>query len=110
LQRDGTWSQESSFRIPLIDNYRYADLTSDGTVVIGDYQNATTPPEIFRYLRGAMTAMIIARLNPQFDQLTLAPAQTIQWQTSTGFGVEGFLFTPPGTIRETLSSGHPDEA
>ena len=94
-ERDGVWSQDSSFWIPLADNYRFADLASDGVTVVGDYQNATTPPEVFRFVKGENAVRIIARLNPQFDLLTLAPMQTIQWQTSTGFEINGFLFTPP---------------
>src|SRR6202044_3850527 len=97
-RRDGVWSQASSFRIPLPDNYRFAELASDGTVVVGDHQNATTPPEVFRFLKGEKGVRIIARLNPQFDLLTLAPMQTIEWQTSTGFEIEGLLFTPPGYV------------
>lgn len=97
-QRNGQWTRDSSFPIPLPDNYRFAELASDGSIVVGDYQNATTPPEIFRFAKGQNGILTIARLNPQFDLLTLAPVQKIQWETSTGFPIEGFLFTPPAYI------------
>ena len=97
-EQDGKWSQTSSFQIPLHDNYRFAELASDGTLVVGDYQNATTPPEIFRFVKGQNNVQIVSRLNPQFDLQTLAPVQMTHWKTSTGFEIEGFLFTPPGYV------------
>ena len=43
--------------------------------------------------------MVLARLDPQFDGLTLAPAEPIHWKNSEGLRVDGMLLTPPGYIK-----------
>jgi dipeptidyl aminopeptidase/acylaminoacyl peptidase len=63
---------------------------------VDDYQNAATAPEIFLFHRGQDSVQILSKLNPQIDDLSLAPMQQIQWTTSTGYQVDGYLFTPPG--------------
>lgn len=99
LLRNGSWIQRSSFRVALQDFYRFSELASDGDTVVGDHQNAMTPPEVFRFNRTTGKVVLIARLNPQFDFLSLAPIQEIGWTTSTGYGVRGFLFLPPQYIK-----------
>jgi dipeptidyl aminopeptidase/acylaminoacyl peptidase len=41
---------------------------------------------------------VVAQVDPQFDTLTLAPSQSIQWKTSTGYSVEGLLLLPPDYV------------
>jgi dipeptidyl aminopeptidase/acylaminoacyl peptidase len=93
-------------QIPLVNAYRFAELSSDGETVVGDYQNAETAPEIFLFRHGQEAIQILARLNPQIAELSLAPMRQIQWTTSTGYVVDGYLFTPPGYrqgVRDSLS-------
>ena len=97
--RAGKWMEISSLRIPLPDYYRFAELASDGNIAVGDYQNAVTPPEIFLFEKGVDSVALIAKLNPQFDSLSLAPMQKVDWTTSTGYEVHGFLFTPPRYVK-----------
>jgi len=80
--------------------YRFAELASDGVRVIGDYEDSSTPPELFQYAVGHESVSIIDKLNPEFDGLTIAPAEAIHWETSTGYEVSGTLLLPPGYDRE----------
>jgi dipeptidyl aminopeptidase/acylaminoacyl peptidase len=97
-RRDGIWIQTHTVQIPLNDPYRYGQLATDGRRLIGDYQNATTPPEIFEYNDGDSNATILAQLDPQFDALEIAPMRRISWTTATGYEIHGFLFTPPDYV------------
>lgn len=90
------WRQTSSLKIPLRNPFRFSEIASNGREVVGDYQNAATPPEIFSFRSDRGEVSIIARLDPQFDHLSLANSKEIHWTTSTGYHVEGFLFVPPG--------------
>ncbi len=90
------WRQISSFELPLKDYFRFSEIASNGSTVMGDYQNSYTPPQIYSFKPGDTRVSILTKLNPQFDGLTLAPAKPVQWSTSTGYKVEGFLFVPPG--------------
>jgi dipeptidyl aminopeptidase/acylaminoacyl peptidase len=93
------WSENRVIQIPLTDPYRYSQLATDGTLVIGDYQNATTPPELFEYQMTKQSVTTIARLNPQFDTLQVAPMKPVSWTTETGYDVHGFLFVPPNYVK-----------
>jgi dipeptidyl aminopeptidase/acylaminoacyl peptidase len=95
LFQDGAWSEVSSFSIPLPHFYRFATLASDGHYVVGDYQTFTTPPELFLYKIGDPNTKILAKLNPQFEHLSIAPVEEISWVTSTGYRIEGALLVPP---------------
>ena len=90
------WNVISSSRIPLANMYRLAQFASDGRRVVGDYQNISTPPELFQYSLGGKSALPIAKLNPQFDSLILAHAQTLQWKSASGYEISGTLLLPPG--------------
>lgn len=96
LRENGQWKETDSFQIPLPDYYRFAEIASDGKTVIGDHQNAATAPEIFLFRRSESRVEIADRLNPQLDHLSLAPLQPVRWTTSTGYEIQGFVFTPPG--------------
>jgi dipeptidyl aminopeptidase/acylaminoacyl peptidase len=97
-RRADGWSQSRTLHIPLDDPYRYSQLATDGHHVIGDYQNATTPPEIFEFEEGEQNVTILTRLNPQFGALRIASMRRIAWRTVTGYEVHGFLFTPPDYV------------
>jgi len=94
-ERNGIWSAASSFDIPLSNYFRFGEVASDGIAVAGDYENAMTPPELFLFDSENKKVDVLARLNPQFDRLTLAPMREIKWTTETGYQVDGFLFVPP---------------
>lgn len=96
LQQNGAgWSKESTFAIPTATPLRQTRLASDGEHFIGEYQDIATPPELFKYLRGNNGVQIISKLNPQMQKVVFAKAQTVRWRTSTGYGIQGVLFTPP---------------
>jgi dipeptidyl aminopeptidase/acylaminoacyl peptidase len=97
-RREGKWTEESHVSIPLKDLYRFASLASDGRYIVGGYENPTTPPELFLYRIGEREATIVAKLNEEFDHLTLAPVEEIHWQASPGYSVDGLLYMPPDYV------------
>jgi dipeptidyl aminopeptidase/acylaminoacyl peptidase len=99
-REDGRWKERSEVVLPTPRNDRHASLAGNLTHIVGDYQNTTTPPEIFSYTRGQNEVKVLAKLNPQFDVLTIAPAEQVRWKTSEGLEVSGLLFTPPGYTKD----------
>jgi len=89
------WRDERDAHLPLSDFPKMAQLASDENRIFGEYQQITIPPEIFSYELGNPQIKILQKLNPQFDQLTLASTEKIQWKTSSGYVVTGMLFLPP---------------
>jgi dipeptidyl aminopeptidase/acylaminoacyl peptidase len=86
------WQQVSSFQIPVQMGNQVA---TDGNYVVGDFNNTLTPPQLFLYRPGDKQVQVFAKLNPQFDQLTLAQAKEVHWKTSSGFDATGLLLLPP---------------
>src|SRR5260370_23474164 len=76
-------------------------MSSNGQYIVGDYQDATTPPELFEYDLGKNSLRIIAKLNPQLDKAALSPYQNIHWTMPDGYDVSGILFTPANYKRDT---------
>jgi len=95
VHKDNSWHQDESAVIPLPDLYRFAQMTTNGTYVAGEYQSAMVPPEIFLYPSDGKSVEVLQKLNPQFENLLLAPVEKIHWSTDTGYVVDGFLFIPP---------------
>jgi dipeptidyl aminopeptidase/acylaminoacyl peptidase len=96
LRQQGTnWEEKEAFRIPLSDLSPYSSLATDGSRVIGDYQNASTAPQLFEYDPKTAQLKVIAKLNPQVDELALPQIKRIQWTTSTGYKADGVLLLPP---------------
>ncbi len=95
--RAGQWDCSSSFRIPSPGLLR--EVASNGNIVIGDVEAPTDPPDLFLYRAGEAHPATFAELDPQFNHLTLAPVERVQWKTSTGYSVHGFLFLPPNYIK-----------
>jgi dipeptidyl aminopeptidase/acylaminoacyl peptidase len=89
----GEWSRASSMRIPIPGLWR--EIASDGTNVVGDVEAPAIPPRLFTYRLGKPEATVFTEIDPQFRNLTLAPVKQIQWKTSTGYPIRGFLFLPP---------------
>ncbi|NYF91390.1 prolyl oligopeptidase family serine peptidase [Tunturiibacter empetritectus] len=89
------WEESSQIHLPLQGLFRNAGLASDGRSVVGDYESPATPPELFSYKEDEEQVQILAKLNPQFDELTLAPIKEVQWETSTGYRASGILLLPP---------------
>jgi dipeptidyl aminopeptidase/acylaminoacyl peptidase len=94
-RRGDAWQMGKEFRIPLSNFYRFSSLTSNGQTILGDYQNPATPPELFLEDTTTNTIGVFAKLNPEFDNLTIAPTKAVEWTTSTGVNIHGLLFYPP---------------
>jgi hypothetical protein len=95
---DGKWIDVSSFQIPINVG---TELASDGIHVIGDFNDTETPPQLFAYQVGQKEVHVFAKLNPQFENLTLAHPEEVHWQTSTGFDASGLLLLPIGYLKGT---------
>lgn len=93
---DGKWRENGSFRIPVRVDIQVA---TDGKYVIGDFNDTTTPPQLFIYRPGDSDVRVFARLNPETNGLTLAQPREVHWKTSTGFNASGLLLLPPDYVR-----------
>jgi dipeptidyl aminopeptidase/acylaminoacyl peptidase len=89
------WVETSSLRVPLPEFSPNGPLTTDGTRFIGEYQEASTAPQLFKYDSATSQLKVIVRLNPEADEFILPQMQRIQWTTATGFHADGLLLIPP---------------
>jgi dipeptidyl aminopeptidase/acylaminoacyl peptidase len=94
-RKEKRWIEKSSFQIPLLGSSANGPLTTDGSHYIGEYQQASTPPELFEYDAGTLQSRVIVKLNPEAEQFVLPQTRRIQWTTSTGFRADGVLLLPP---------------
>jgi dipeptidyl aminopeptidase/acylaminoacyl peptidase len=97
----GEWKQISNAEIPITNYYRFSiqDLaTSDGTLFVGTYQTPGIPQDVFSFVSTQNKLQVVTKLNPQFEELKIAPFEKIDWKTSTGFSASGFLFMPPDYV------------
>jgi dipeptidyl aminopeptidase/acylaminoacyl peptidase len=93
---EGGWRQVAEFVIPLPDFYPWGHLATDGVHIVGDYQNLTHAPAMFNYTLGHEAAEIFAKLNPLFDDVSLAAVESIHWKMPTGYDANAILLVPPG--------------
>lgn len=91
------WREELALRVPLT-KLDFRGVAVRGDYVVGEFNDAETPPEIFSWRRGQDRVEVLSLLNPQFASLTLAPTKELTWTTSAGYKVKGFLFVPPSYI------------
>jgi dipeptidyl aminopeptidase/acylaminoacyl peptidase len=94
VRQGGEWKSAGSFEVPL-PLHATAVAASD-RYVIGSFNDLTVPPELFSYEIKSKDLIVLERLNPQFDHLTLAKPIEVHWQTSEGFNAYGILLLPPG--------------
>jgi len=95
-RKDGEWRITGSWHLPF--RASASRVTADETHIIGPFDNKTTPPQLFIFNLADSTAQVFAKLNPQFDHLTLAQPREIHWKTSTGFDASGVLLLPPDYV------------
>lgn len=91
-RRESAWQDIASWESPVDLGPQVA---TDGRYVIGDLSDTATPPELFIHHLDEKQVHVFAKLNPQFDALTLAQSQEVHWKTSTGFDATGLLLLPP---------------
>jgi dipeptidyl aminopeptidase/acylaminoacyl peptidase len=89
------WTQTGQVGFPAALSFRNGPIAGNAEVVVGDYENPSTPPGLFVFRLADQVLEQKFSLNPQFDHLTLAPIREVQWDTSTGYHVSGLLFIPP---------------
>lgn len=93
-KQDGKWQASSSINIPLQDFYRYSRITGTFSSMVGEYQNVSTPPDLFVLNQATGTVRMLTHLNPQIDSLELAPYKKVEWSSSDGEKHGGFLLMP----------------
>ena len=91
----GAWMERGFIEIPF---KHLAQVATNGRVVLGSYSDTVTPPQLFAYWPDAKSAKTFAVLNPQFDNLTLAPPKEVHWETSAGYKLSGVLLLPPDYV------------
>ncbi|ADV84377.1 prolyl oligopeptidase family serine peptidase [Terriglobus saanensis] len=89
------WKEVGRAGFPAALSFRNGPIAGNAEVVVGDYENPSTPPGLFVFRLADQVLEQKISLNPQFDHLTLAPIREVQWDTSTGYHVSGLLFIPP---------------
>jgi hypothetical protein len=96
-RKGGRWKTQSPIVIPVRAqrSRNYTALATDGRNVVGDYEDAATPPEVFIYSIGQTSIHVLATLNPEFNQLQIAPTRAFSWRTSDGYQLHGTLWLPP---------------
>jgi dipeptidyl aminopeptidase/acylaminoacyl peptidase len=91
----GQWRHLATKQIPFPDAAPYSQITSDGERAVMEYENAGTAPELVAFDLSSSHSWILAKFNPQVDNLILPQARPITWTTSTGYTAEGMLLLPP---------------
>jgi dipeptidyl aminopeptidase/acylaminoacyl peptidase len=91
--RNGSWVKTESTKVPL--QLTVAPIAANQEYAIGEYSNATTPPELFDYIFGKQDVDVFAKMNPQFDHLSIAKPIEVEWKTPEGFEAKGTLLLPP---------------
>jgi len=94
-RQDGRWQTKATYSIPLAGS---SQLATNGRILVGSYSDPQTPPELFEGSLGASDVHVFSKLNPEFDNLTIAPTKEVHWRTATGFQVTGLLLLPPGYV------------
>jgi dipeptidyl aminopeptidase/acylaminoacyl peptidase len=97
-RRSREWQAISSWQLPLRVG---AQVATAGNYVIAASSDTNTPPQLFVYRPGEQRAQVFAKLNPQFDGLTLAHPEEVRWRTSTGFEASGLLLLPTNYAKGT---------
>lgn len=95
-RKNGRWWEVSSFQVPVQVGDQVA---TDGKYVVGEHDDTVTPPQLFTYQPGQKQVQVFAKLNPQFEELTLAHTEEVHWKTSTGFDASGLLLLPPDYVK-----------
>jgi dipeptidyl aminopeptidase/acylaminoacyl peptidase len=96
LKQNGSrWDEKASFQIPLPYLSLRSQLITDGTRFFGDYQDVSTPPQLFEYSTRTASVTVLVKLNPQVNDFLLPQVKRIHWKTSTGFQADGVLLLPP---------------
>jgi dipeptidyl aminopeptidase/acylaminoacyl peptidase len=90
------WKNVETSPIPLPDASPYSPLSSDGSNIVMEYESSDIAPQLVAFDRSSSRTRIVAKFNPQVDNLILPKTERISWTTSTGFTAKGLLLLPPG--------------
>ena len=71
-------------------------MTDDGMNIAYVHENPRMPPEVALLNARNMIPILLTRLNPQVESLTLGQVETIKWASNDGTEIEGLLVYPVG--------------
>lgn len=91
----GVWRRTGASHLSLDSGSHFWSLVSDGSSIIAEQEGPTLPPELIWYKPGMQQSTSLAKLDPQFDSLSLASARRVEWTTSIGYKIGGLLLLPP---------------
>jgi dipeptidyl aminopeptidase/acylaminoacyl peptidase len=69
-------------------------LSSDGETIGIICTNPYSPPEVWAGSTADGQLSQLSHLNPQLDNVQLAPMESIYWQSNDGLRIDGWLLTP----------------
>jgi dipeptidyl aminopeptidase/acylaminoacyl peptidase len=91
---EGAWREVERRTLPESNGSWYRFVTSNGAKIIGVHESVSTPEDVFMYQPGDSQIHRLSDLNPQLRSLQFAPVEKVNWTTSEGLKVDGFLFMP----------------
>jgi dipeptidyl aminopeptidase/acylaminoacyl peptidase len=93
--RDGEWNKAATIPLPVSDG-SFSSLQSDGKTVLGVYQTAMIPPDLFLLDLKSGKWALLTDLNPDYGEIELGRVEPIAWTNRYGSDCGGFLIKPVG--------------
>ncbi len=97
LYRVDTQTGATKDAVPVPEHLSAFHFTPDYRWAACVRQSITTPPEIARVELATGQVKALTHLNPELDDVALAPATTRKWRNRFGHESNGFLFLPTET-------------
>jgi dipeptidyl aminopeptidase/acylaminoacyl peptidase len=95
---EGVWRKTGVSHLSLDFGSHLWSLVSDDSNIIAEQEGPNLPPQLIWYKHGNQQSISLAKLDPQFDSLSLASARRVEWATSTGYKIGGLLLLPPDYV------------
>jgi dipeptidyl aminopeptidase/acylaminoacyl peptidase len=92
---DAEWKKTASIGLPDQDAF-FSSLVSDGKSVVGIYQTAMVPPDLFVLDLKSAKWVLLTDLNPEYRGIRLGQVERIAWTNRYGSRCAGFLIKPVG--------------
>lgn len=92
---DNAWRETARFDLPPDNSFRSL-LASNGQVLVGVSQTATTPPDLFMLDLATRRTVLLTDLNPEYRGIALGDVERIEWANRFGSRCVGKLIKPVG--------------
>jgi dipeptidyl aminopeptidase/acylaminoacyl peptidase len=91
---NGRWKKASTFRLLKTSDF-LSSLDGNGRAIVGTYQTAVTPPDVFAFDLGTKKWSLLTDLNPEYRGIELGSVEKLAWTNRYGSRCAGFLIKPP---------------